>query len=75
MREIVLKNIKSMMLPERCISTFTLSESISVLMNLKLYFGMSSIFFIFFRVVVGKKLSILLFSIGLSVLMNLKLLV
>ena len=64
-----------MMLLERYIFTFTLSESISVLMNLKLYFGMSSIFFIFFRVVVGKKLSILLFSIGLSVLMNLKLLV
>ena len=64
-----------MMLLERYIFTFTLSESISVLMNLKLYFGMSSIFFLFFRVVVGKKLSILLFSIGLSVLMNLKLLV
>ena len=64
-----------MMLLERYIFTFTLSESISVLMNLKLYFGISSIFFIFFRVVVGKKLSILLFSIGLSVLMNLKLLV
>ena len=64
-----------MMLLERYIFTFTLSESISVLKNLKLYFGISSIFFIFFRVVVGKKLSILLFSIGLSVLMNLKLLV
>ena len=64
MREIVLKNIKSMMLPERYISTFTLSKSISVLMNLKLCFGMSSVFLIFFRVVVGKKLSILSFSTG-----------
>ena len=56
--------LKSVMLPERYMSTFILSESISMLMNLKLYFGMSSVSLIFFRVVVSIKLSILSFSTG-----------
>jgi hypothetical protein len=30
-------------LPDRCVSTFILVESISVLMNLKLYFGIFSL--------------------------------
>jgi hypothetical protein len=39
------------------VSTFILVESIYVLMNLKLYFGMLSLSLNLFRVVVGKKLT------------------